>query len=55
LLYKFLKSGAGVSQLGLDAKGYLILNYPRVIENVKKGQYFSYYTVVEQYIFEKVP
>ena len=54
LLYKFSKSGAGVSQFGLDEKGYLILNYPKVIENVKKGEYFSYYAIIEQYIFEKV-
>ena len=53
MLYKFFKSGAGVSQFGLDEKGYLILNYPKVIENVKKGEYFSYYTIIDQYIFEK--
>ncbi len=54
MLYKLFKSGAGISQLGLDEKGYLILNYPKVIENVKKGEYFSYYTIIDQYIFEKV-
>ena len=54
MLYKFFKSGAGVSQFGLDEKGYLILNYPKVIENVKKGEYFSYYAIIDQYIFEKV-
>lgn len=54
MLYKFSKSGAGVSQFGLDENGYLILNYPKVIENVKKGEYFSYYAIVEQYIFKKV-
>ena len=54
MMYKVFKSGAGVSQFGLDEKGYLILNYPKVIENVKKGEYFSYYAIIEQYIFEKV-
>lgn len=54
MLYKFFRSGAGVSQFGLDENGYLILNYPRVIENVKKGEYFSYYSIIDQYIFEKV-
>jgi hypothetical protein len=54
MLYKFFKSGAGVSQFGIDEKGYLIVNYPRVIENVKKGEYISYYAVIDQYIFEKV-
>jgi len=54
MLYKFFKSGAGISQFGLDEKGYLILNYPKVIENVKNGEYFSYYSIIEQYIFERV-
>lgn len=53
MMYKFVKSNAGVSQIGMDEKGYLILNYPKVIENVKKGVYYSYYAVIEQYIFEK--
>jgi len=54
MLYKFSKTSAGVLQFGIDEKGYLILNYPKVIENVKKGEYFSYYAIIEQYIFEKV-
>jgi hypothetical protein len=37
----------------IDENGYLILNYPEVIENVKKGEYFSYYAIIEQYIFER--
>ncbi len=53
-LYKFSRAGAGVSQFGIDEKGHLILNYPKVIEQVKKGEYFSYYAIIEQYIFEKV-
>ncbi|MRG44241.1 hypothetical protein GFS24_03905 [Chitinophaga sp. SYP-B3965] len=54
MMYKLVKASAGVSQIGIDEKGYLILNYPSVIENIKKGGYFSYYAIVEQYIFEKV-
>ena len=54
LMYKLAKSGGGVSQIGIDENGYLILNYPKVIEHVKKGEYFSYYAIIEQYIFEKV-
>lgn len=54
LLYKFFKSGAGVSQFGTDENGYLLLNYPKVIEQVKKGVYFSYYAIIEQYIFQKI-
>ncbi|MEI3801312.1 MULTISPECIES: hypothetical protein [unclassified Chitinophaga] len=54
MMYKLAKAGAGVSQIGIDEKGYLILNSPRVVEEVKKGVYFSYYTVIEQYIFEKI-
>ena len=54
LMYKLSRTAGGVSQIGIDDKGYLIINYPRVIENVKQGQYFSYYAIIEQYIFEKV-
>gem|GEM_PF-2514759 len=54
MLYKFVKASGGVSQVGIDEKGYLILNYPTVIENLKSGAYYSYYAVIEQYIFEKV-
>jgi hypothetical protein len=38
MLYKFSRSSAGISQFGFDEKGYLILNYPKVVENVKKGE-----------------
>jgi len=54
MLYKLAKASAGVSQIGIDEKGYLIMNYPKVIEYLKDGAYFSYYAVIEQYIFEKV-
>lgn len=53
-VYKLVKAGGGVSQYGIDEKGFLILNYPKVIENVKKGEYFSYYSIIEQYFFQKV-
>ena len=53
MIYKIFKAGSGVSQMGIDENGYLILNYPKVIENVKKGEYISYYAIIEQYIFEK--
>jgi hypothetical protein len=54
MVYKLVKASGGVSQYGIDDKGFLILNYPKVIENVKKGEYFSYYSIIEQYIFQKV-
>jgi hypothetical protein len=54
LMYKLTKAGGGVSQIGFDERGNLILNYPKVIENVKDGEYFSYYAIIEQYIFQKV-
>ncbi len=54
MLYKLFKAGSGVSQMGIDKNGYLILNYPKVIEYVKKGEYISYYAVIEQYILQKV-
>ena len=54
MVYKLVKASGGVSQYGIDEKGFLILNYPKVIEKVKKGEYFSYYSIVDQYIFQKV-
>lgn len=54
MLYKFFKSGSGVSQIGIDENGYLVLNYPTVIEYTKKGAFIAYYAFIEQFIFEKV-
>jgi hypothetical protein len=54
MLYKLSKAGSGVSQVGINEDGYLILNYPKVIEQQKKGEYISYYAVIEQYIYVKV-
>ncbi|MES2704023.1 MAG: hypothetical protein V4649_15385 [Bacteroidota bacterium] len=54
ILYKFGKSAGGVSQIGIDESGFLIMNYPKVIENVKRGKYISYHTIIDQYIFERV-
>lgn len=54
LMHNLVKANGGVSKVGIDEKGYLILNYPGMIENVKKDDYFSYYAIIEQYIFEKV-
>ncbi len=54
MMYKLLKGSAGVSQIGIDENGYLILNYPKVIERIEKGKYISYYTFIEQYILEKM-
>lgn len=54
MLYKYFKSGSGVSQIGIDEQGNLILNYPSVIENKKPGAYVTYIAVIQQFIFEKV-
>lgn len=54
MLYNLMKADGGVSQIGIDENGYLIINYPKVIEYVKKGVYMSYYTIIDQYILEKV-
>lgn len=54
MLYKLVKGGGSVSQIGIDENGYLIMNYPSVIENTKQKEYISYYSVIEQLIFEKV-
>ncbi|PZF72164.1 hypothetical protein [Taibaiella soli] len=54
MMYKGFKASGGVSQFGIDENGYLIINYPSVIENGKKGSYISYFAVIQQFIFEKV-
>ncbi len=54
MLYKLFKSSSGVSQIGIDKNGYLILNYPSVIEYTKNGSFISYYAIIEQFIFERV-
>jgi len=54
MLYKLFKSGAGISQIGIDTNGYLILNYPAVITNFLPNNYITHITVIQQFIFEKV-
>ena len=54
MLYKIAKSAAGVSQIGIDENGNLIMNYPKVIEYNNLNKYISYYAIIEQFIFEKV-
>lgn len=54
MLYKYFKGGSGVSQIGIDEQGNLILNYPSVTENKKQGAYVTYIAVLQQFLFEKV-
>jgi hypothetical protein len=54
LMYKLAKTGGGVSQIGIDDKGYMIINYSKVVEHVKPNKYFSYYAIMDQYIYERV-
>lgn len=54
MLYKLSRAAAGVSQFGIDENGYMILHYPQVIEVIKEGAYFSYYTILQQYVFQKI-
>jgi anthranilate/para-aminobenzoate synthase component I len=54
LLYKWLKGGGAVVQAGIDERGYLILNFPSVVEHIHPYKYAAYYAVIQQYIFEKV-
>ncbi len=53
MIYKGSKASAGVSQIGIDENGYLILNKSSVTE-YSSEDYISYYTSMQQYIFEKV-
>jgi len=54
MLYTLSKAGADVSQAGIDENGYLILNTPKVIMYTRKNSYVSYYSIIEQYIFERI-
>lgn len=54
MAYKLFKGGAGVSQVGIEQNGYLIINYPSVIEHFKKDEYITFITVLEQLIYEKI-
>ncbi len=53
MVYKLAKASAGVSQYGIDEKGFLILNYPKVIENVKKVNTFLIVRLLNNIFFRK--
>lgn len=55
MMHNKLKTTAGVSQVGIDKDGYLIINVPAVQEHVKKDEYNTYFAIIEQMIFERVP
>jgi len=52
--YKFGKAGGGVSFIGIDKEGRLILNWQSVEERKKIGSYITYQATVTQMIFKKV-
>ena len=54
MLYKFFKSGSGISQVGIDKNGRLFIHYATVIEEGVRGAYINYFAVIDQMIFEKV-
>lgn len=43
-----------INQAGLDKAGRLILNHVSVVEVTRRPEYISWYSVVTQYIFERV-
>ena len=53
MLYKLFKSASGISQIGMDKDGYLIINYAAVIENKRMNNYITYTAVINQFIFER--
>lgn len=54
MLYKLFKASSGISQIGIDKDGYLIINYAAVIENKQQNSYITYIAVINQFIFERV-
>lgn len=54
MLYKLFKAASGISQIGIDKDGYLIINYAAVIENKRMNDYITYIAVINQFIFERV-
>lgn len=54
MLYKLFKSAAGISQIGIDKDGRLIMHYAAVVENGNRNTHINYISVIEQMIFEKV-
>jgi hypothetical protein len=54
MLYKLFKASSGISQIGLDKEGQLIINYQTVVERKSPGNYMTYVAMIEQMIFEKV-
>jgi hypothetical protein len=50
----FGHAASGISQIGIDKDGYLIINYAAVIENKRMNDYITYIAVVNQFIFERV-
>lgn len=54
MLYKLFKSASGISQIGIDKDGHLIINYAAVIENKKMNNYITYIAVINQFIFERI-
>jgi len=52
--YGLAKAGGGVSFIGLDKEGRLILNWQIVEERKIKGIYITYEAIVTQLIFRKV-
>lgn len=55
LVYGLARSSAGISQIGLDPQGRLLLYSYAVTERKLPGHYLTYQTVVSQTIFERVP
>ena len=54
LVYGLARAGGGISQVGLDAQGRLLLHSYAVVERKLPGQYQTYETVLSQTIFERV-
>ena len=54
LFYKLARAGGSIAQAGIDENGYLIMNFPAILEYSTPKGYIAYYAVIEQLILEKV-
>jgi hypothetical protein len=54
LLSKYFNTTSGISQIGIDENGNLISNYVSFVVNKSENKYLSFYTTIEQIIFERI-
>jgi len=54
MLYKLVKGGASISQVGIDKEGRLVMQAAIVEERKIRGSYIVYEAIISQSVFERV-